>query len=158
MPSQAKQGSFDFSSLFAADGVSFEGCRAGLDGGAIYTTTTVALTNEENSPWSSTVLRSNFATGSGGAVMAYGCAAVIQIDVSLRVLVASNTASLDGGGLAFDQGGSIIITAESCSSVDCNAELIGNGICDPTCLSRGCNWCHTRVGFRSLIFVLDTFA
>jgi hypothetical protein len=79
------------------------------------------------------------AGGRGGAVMALGCDATLVVALGHRLSVVGNEA-LDGGGLAFDQGGSVTLEAETCASPGCTPGMIGNGVCNPVCMSRGCNW------------------
>jgi hypothetical protein len=51
----------------------------------------------------------------------------------------NNSAALDGGGLNLLGGSSLAIDDEGCSS-SCDLSRAGDGVCDPSCMSRGCNW------------------
>ena len=85
----------------AAGGTSFAECRAGLDGGAIYSTAPIAFA--DLSGGRTIEIRSNDAAGNGGAVMAFGCSSQLHVDSGLSVLVTGNVATLDGGGFSFEQ-------------------------------------------------------
>lgn len=113
----------------------FELCSAGKDGGAVYTTAHLTFDGDG----AVTTLRSNTAGGKGGAVMALGCDASLFVPFGHRLSVLGN-AALDGGGLAFDRGGSIVLEAEICGLPGCLPPMIGDGNCDAVCMSRGCNW------------------
>ena len=120
-----------------ADGdATFSSCRAGLDGGGLYTSASVIFSGTA----ATTTLLSNSAGGSGGAIMAYGCAAQLRVNLLHSLAARKNTAGLDGGALALDQGASLHLDAETCAAIGCDVSNVGNGVCDPVCLSRGCNW------------------
>lgn len=57
-----------------------------------------------------------------------------------HVLLASrNTATRDGGATALLSGSVIQLISEGCHS-NCESTMIGNGKCNPSCMSRGCLW------------------
>ena len=123
-------------------GASLEGCTAGLDGGAIYSSAGIAfgLPNPLLSSGVSTNVLSNVAMGNGGGIMAYGCLAQLSIAVGHTLRVNGNYAAQDGGGIGFDQGASIRVEGASCSSAGCSVGMIGDGKCDGVCMFRECNW------------------
>ncbi len=51
----------------------------------------------------------------------------------------NNSAALDGGGLSLMGGSTLAIEDEGCST-SCDLSRAGNGVCDPSCMSRACNW------------------
>ncbi len=51
----------------------------------------------------------------------------------------NNSAALDGGALSLMGGSIIAVMDEGCSS-SCDLSRAGDGMCDPACMSRGCNW------------------
>ncbi len=114
------------------------GCLSGLDGGAIYTSSSINL-GTPGKPARTTIV-SNSASGSGGGVMAFSSAAVLRVESGYSVVVESNQASLDGGGFGFEQGASLVLVPEGCDSSMCSQSMIGNGVCDAPCLHRACNW------------------
>jgi hypothetical protein len=76
--------------------------------------------------------------------MASGCSAQLRVGLLHSLFVAGNTAGLDGGGLALEQGASLHLAAESCAMSGCDVGAVGNGVCDIVCMSRGCNWWATE--------------
>ena len=65
-------------------------------------TSRVDFAGDSSGP-ATTSLTANTAEGSGGAVMASGCAAELHIEAGHRLLITSNIARVDGGGLGFDK-------------------------------------------------------
>jgi hypothetical protein len=57
----------------------------------------------------------------------------------LSQMMLNNSAELDGGALSLSNGGILTVENEGCSS-SCDLSRAGDGICDPSCMSRGCNW------------------
>ena len=165
--------------LLAEGDADFERCQAGIDGGAIYTSASIAFGVGGPGKRARTAISSNSASGNGGGVMAFSSVAELQVDSCLlckkcfakgcgdnaetlcilgfhipsfyltgelqvesgySLLFEDNRASLDGGGIAFDQGVSVSLALEGCNPLICSPSSIGNGICDAPCLYRGCNW------------------
>jgi predicted outer membrane repeat protein len=124
--------------LLAESDASFERCQAGLDGGAIYTSASIKF-GTTGQP-ASTAISSNSASGSGGGIMAFSSTAMLRVESGYRVVIEGNEALLDGGGLGFEQGASIVLAPEGCDPSKCWPSNIGNGICDAPCLHRACNW------------------
>jgi hypothetical protein len=73
-------------------------------------------------------------------MMAFSSTATLRVESGNSVAVAGNRASVDGGGLAFEQGASLVLALEGCDPLECSLSDIGNGICDAACLHRACNW------------------
>ena len=128
--------------------VTFLGCSAGADGGAIYAGAGLSLGVADSAAAAAAagaggvaeILVGRSAAGrSGGGVMAHGFTAALSVAFAHRLVVTGNAAGADGGGLAFDVGATISVEAEGCSA-GCQQSYIGNGVCDPMCLFRGCNW------------------
>ncbi len=117
------------------------GCEARGDGGGLFTTSAVNFTNEVDAGISS--FKENTAS-SGGAIMAYDEYARVVVSSNFQLSISNNTANLDGGGIGLAFGSSFQILDEGCAS-SCSTSVIGNGICDVQCMSRGCNW---LVAFR----------
>ena len=117
--------------------MTFRGCRAGTDGGGIYTFVGVSL-GVPGVPGSIGVV-SNSAAGSGGGIMAMSSVAVLTVQPGTRLAVRNNSAGLDGGGLGFEQGASVVVAQEGCSPL-CDPVALGDGICHAPCMTRGCNW------------------
>ena len=70
------------------------------------------------------------------------------ISFHCQQVMLNNTAVLDGGGLSLLGGSSLVIEDEGCS-LSCDPSSAGNGVCDPACLTRGCNWYAMRhISFR----------
>ena len=82
--------------------VDLQGCKAGLEGGAIYTSAGILF----NAPGRTAVI-SNSAGGSGGGLMCFSSVAQLTVEAGYNLLVRGNAAGLDGGGIAFDQGASV---------------------------------------------------
>jgi predicted outer membrane repeat protein len=118
--------------------VEFAECQAGLDGGAIYTST--SLTFGAPGQQARTSVTSSSASGSGGGVMAFSRLATLRVESGHRVVLEGNWASMNGGGLAFEQGASLVLEPEGCDPSECSLSDIGNGKCDASCLHRACNW------------------
>jgi hypothetical protein len=122
----------------AEGNVEFVGCRAGLDGGAIYTS--ISITFGTPGQQSRTSITSNSAGGSGGGVMAFSSVATLRVESGYSFVLEGNLALVNGGGLAFEQGASLFLVPEGCDPFICPPSNIGNGICDAPCLHRACNW------------------
>ena len=119
----------------------FDACQAGLDGGAIYTSTSITFGAPRQQ--ARTSITSNSASGSGGGVMAFSSAATLRVESGYRLVIEANWASVNGGGLAFEQGASLVLAPEAqkaCDPAMCLQSEIGNGICNAPCLHRACNW------------------
>ena len=117
--------------------MTLRGCAAGADGGGIYATASVVFGGQTALP---TSLIKNIAAGSGGAIMALGCSALLLVESQHRLVIANNTAALDGGGLGLDNGASIKVAPEACDSRSCEAAMVGDGTCNAVCMTRGCGW------------------
>ncbi len=124
--------------MLAEGTVEFSRCQASLNGGAIFTSARIAFGTASRQAHSS--ITSNFASGSGGGVMAFSSVAELAVASGSRVVLKDNQASVDGGGLAFVQGAALSLAVEGCDPLTCSPSDIGNGRCDAPCLRRGCNW------------------
>ncbi len=124
----------------AEGNVEFGECQAGLDGGAIYTSTNINF-GTPGQP-GRTSITSNSASGSGGGVMAFSSVATLRVESGYSVVLEGNWAAANGGGLAFEQGASLFLAQEleGCDPSMCSPSEIGNGICNAPCLHRACNW------------------
>ncbi len=124
--------------LPAEGDVNFVECQAGMDGGAVYTS--ASITFGVLGQQARTSITSNSARGSGGGVMAFSSVAVLRVESGYRVVLEGNSASVNGGALAFEQGASLLLALEGCDPSICLPSSIGNGICNARCLHRACNW------------------
>lgn len=127
----------------SADGVVIQACMAGLDGGGIYSLAPVQVITATISAVSlggSTIILRNSAEGSGGGAFAFGAEAVITIGIGARFVVTGNNAVMNGGGVALSGGASLVVAAGGCSETICSASLRQNGVCNPECMTLGCNW------------------
>lgn len=122
----------------AEGSVNFSWCSAGQDGGAIFAG--ASITFGAHGRLGRTAISSNAAGGNGGGVMAFSSAAELLVASGHIVALEDNTASVDGGGLAFAQGASVSLALEGCDPSTCSPSAIGNGVCDAPCLRRACNW------------------
>ncbi len=61
----------------------------------------------------------------------------------------NNSATLDGGALSL-MGGSVLVVEDEGCSASCDLSRAGDGLCDPSCMSRGCNWYGTVEMFHLL--------
>ena len=132
----------------AEGGVEFVGCKAGLDGGGIYTS--AGITFGAPGQRARTAIASNAAGGSGGGVLAFSSTAVLRVESGHSVVLEGNRASIDGGGLAFEEGGSLLLAPEGCPST-CLPSKIGDGVCDASCLQRACNWWKAHPATQRLV-------
>jgi hypothetical protein len=123
--------------ILAAGNVSVEACQAGGEGGGIYTASVLSFTANESEECS-THLKDNAAL-SGGALMASGQSAVVHVASGHALLIVNNSAQLDGGGVGMVKGSVFLLLDEGCANT-CEPHWRGNNICDPPCLTRGCNW------------------
>lgn len=71
--------------------------------------------------------------------MAHGKKAQIFVANNIRLIVANNTATIDGGGVGLSFGSSFRFLDEGCTK-ECTQSMRGDGICDLPCMTRGCNW------------------
>ena len=117
--------------------MTLRGCAAGGDGGGMFATAGVTFGDQTAL---TTSLIENVAAGSGGAIMALGCSALLLVESQHRLVVANNAAALDGGGVGLDNGASIRVAPEACNSLSCEAGMVGDGTCDAVCMTRGCGW------------------
>ena len=76
--------------------------------------------------------------GSGGGMMIES--ALVEISFNHRMVVVSNIAKLDGGGIMISDGGQLYVLDEECPLAVCDPALRGNGVCDLACMARACNW------------------
>ena len=120
--------------------MTLRGCAADVDGGGMYATAGVTFGDQSDQTALTTSLIENTAAGSGGAIMALGCSALLLVESQHRLVVANNTATLDGGGVGLDNGASIRVAPEACDSLACEAAMVGDGTCDAVCMTRGCGW------------------
>jgi hypothetical protein len=125
-------------SMSVEGNVAFLECRAGLDGGAIYTS--ISITFGTPGQQARTSIMFNSASGSGGGVMAFNSLSTLRVESGCSVVLEGNRAAVNGGGLAFEQGASLVLVPEGCSPSICPPSKIGNGVCDAPCLHRACNW------------------
>jgi hypothetical protein len=132
--------------------IKFVGCHAGLDGGAIFTSASMAFGTPGQQ--AHTAITSNSASGSGGGVMAFSSTAALRVESGCSVVLEDNWASVNGGGLAFEQGASLFLAQEGCDPLTCSSSNIGNGICDASCLNRACNWWIARPPLKVLSCIL----
>ena len=65
---------------------------------------------------------------------------VDSIFVILRQIFHNNSANLDGGGLSLGGAGIMTVEDEGCDPAQCDGSMRGNGVCNPSCMTRGCNW------------------
>jgi len=115
--------------------VIFENNRARQgDGGAVFTYRPILLLSA-----GSTTLRGNMAGGLGGALTASNAEIVLEHGHAFEA--GQNVAHMHGGALALIAGASILVQEKSsgCNPF-CEEELLGNGRCNPECLSYDCNW------------------
>ena len=104
---------------------------AASDGGAVFSEGQVAL-----AAGGLTRLQGNAASKRGGGLAIKGHRLRLLVGHSL---VASGNTAQDGGGVALLEGSSIHVQREECGA-ECDADKIGDGTCDPACLTRGCLW------------------
>ena len=113
-------------------------CTAGHSGGALYALAPVIFSESDKSDeMTMTIIESNTADVKGGAIMSWS---VLELGLGHHAIFENNTAGLDGGALCLDGGGSLQMADEGCPAKICDLPLRGNGLCDPQCMSRGCNW------------------
>ncbi len=65
---------------------------------------------------------------------------MLEVAYNHRMSFISNIAKQDGGGLMVTDGGQIVVIDEACPPSMCDEASRGNGVCDLTCMTRGCNW------------------
>ncbi len=119
-----------------ADGSSrFEGCTCDVDGGAVYALSSLEF--QTVGDISSSTFDSNAAGSKGGAILTWH---PIQVNFGHQIIVHNNTAGLDGGGVFSHSIVSFEIQEEGCPAAVCEKISLGNGRCDPACMTRGCNW------------------
>ena len=94
---------------------------------------------EVTSQASALVMKNNSAGRNGGALIAFGSQAILNVPDTFSITADSNSANLDGGGFNFMYGASMTVS-DSCSPRDCPISMRGNGVCDPLCLTKACNW------------------
>ena len=107
---------------------------AGGEGGGVYTFSPVAVLEG-----SRLRLEGNGAGMRGGAVLASGGMARLTVDFGGEVVLEGNYAHLDGGAVYLRQSATLTLLSESCPT-GCVPEVRGDGVCDPACLHRACNW------------------
>lgn len=83
------------------------------------------------------ILHRNWAAKDGGAVALLE--AVMQLKEGHSFVATYNSAGVSGGAFALLSGAWISVEDEVCAA-ECNAILRGDGVCNPACLSRACNW------------------
>ena len=110
-------------------------CSSELDGGGLLALITVHLKNDGSNPETSFV--SNRAGSNGGAVNAWD---VFEVEFGHRLVFFNNSALQNGGGINLMSGSVLRIIDEDCPAALCEQSRRGNGLCDPGCMSRGCNW------------------
>ncbi|KAJ1471530.1 hypothetical protein T484DRAFT_1843686, partial [Baffinella frigidus] len=111
--------------------IDLAGNSAASDGGAVFSEGEVAL-----AAGGLTRVQGNAASKRGGGLALKGQQLHLMAGHSL--LATANTAQ-DGGGVALLEGSSIQVHREECHT-ECDAGKIGDGTCDPACLTRGCRW------------------
>ena len=125
-----------------------EACKAGGEGGGIYTASVLNFTSADGNEDCTTHLEDNSAL-SGGALMARGQSALVHVSSGHALIIMNNTAQLDGGGVAMVDESVFLLLDEGCANA-CKSHLRGNNVCDPPCLTRGCNWCVCQ--FNAALF------
>ncbi len=134
----------------AAGNVRVEACQAGGEGGGIYTASSLNFTSSIGNGQRITYLNNNAAL-SGGALMANGQSALVHVSDGHALSIVNNTAQLDGGGVGMVGGSVFRLVDEGCAG-ECKPNWRGNNICNPTCLTRGCNWSVFSPTYLELLY------
>ena len=113
-----------------------ESNTATKDGGGIFASARINFTASEDV--SITTIRNNSALSGGGLGMV-GQNGLLTIYIGHSVVIESNYALLDGGGIALKSGASLEAAVKACSP-ECLPNMIGNGRCDAQCNSIDCEW------------------
>jgi len=110
-------------------------------GGAIFSESTMVLAAAGRTQVEGNVAKEGHG---GGFAMSGGLLEVIS---GHSLSLVRNKASLDGGGVVLLANGRIRFQAEGCESA-CTPRMVGDGSCDPACMTRGCKWdggdCNVR--------------
>ena len=119
--------------LVTCDNLDMQNNKAELSGGAIFSSRSLQFNANGRS-----TLHGNKAGGTGGAIALLENVMILKQGHSMQV--AHNEAGAHGGGFALLSGAWISISEDEACSADCSGASRGNGVCDPQCLNRACNW------------------
>ena len=97
----------------------------------------MALVHNQN--LSAVFIRGNRASENGGGIYGFSNLAELILDQASSLVVESNAAGQDGGGIAVAEGALLSVSFPACAA-DCTGAMRGNGICDLQCMTAGCNW------------------
>jgi predicted outer membrane repeat protein len=109
---------------------------AEVDGGAIFMYATVYL---QRSAVLAIDFENNTAKSRGGSIFASGAGAQLALSPDVEVSFQNNSASLHGGALYLEDAASMKVAEETCIAT-CQSQIRGDGVCNPACMTRGCNW------------------
>jgi predicted outer membrane repeat protein len=112
------------------------GNLAEADGGAVFMYAAVSL---QRSASLGIFFENNTAKSRGGSIFASGARAQLTLNFDVEVTVNNNTASLHGGALYLEDAASMKVLEETCIAT-CQSGIRGDGVCNPECMTRGCNW------------------
>ena len=112
------------------------GNLAEADGGAIFMYSAVYL---QRSDVLGVDFDNNTAKSRGGSIFASGARAQLTLSSDIEVSFQNNSAFMHGGALYLEDAASMKVVEETCIAT-CQSRIRGNGVCNPVCMTRGCNW------------------